>query len=272
VNRTTALLLTIPLVLPLAAGATPKRQFAFGVHGGTPTLTGNFMKTGETQEVFDTKFDLDKDFGLKADGMGTGLFVSYMGPRFGLQLDYMVSNFAGDQAIGEVLEFAGHKFNANGNIVSSLNTSIIDFDWTIKVWRPYGAWLGIDLGVQAWNIDAEASGMVWVDLPPPIGRQEERQAYKLDPIFAPIPQVGLSGGFAAFDNMLEGRARVMYVSFNGASYTRYNLDGRFYPLPWLGVRAFFDSQSLDAPLDSIIKEIEIGLDRSVFGFGVAARF
>jgi hypothetical protein len=285
-NRLTALFLTIPLALPLAAGA-PARKWTIGVHGASPSLTGHFVKSGSTQDEFDTNFDLERDFGLKADGMSMGFFASYNGPRFGLSLDYTASDFAGDNVItteGDVdLPFGGGNYVANTRVASALSTTIYDLNWTIKVWRPRGAWgsawLGIDLGVQAWNIDAEATGTarVKVMVTGPDGNQyegeaEEERTYKIDPIFAPVPQVGVSAGVTAFDNMLEAKARVMYVSYSGVSYTRFGADARFYPLPWLGVRAFYDSQSLDVPNDSIIQDIEVGLDRGVFGFGIAARF
>jgi hypothetical protein len=285
-NRLKALILTIPLALPLAAGA-PARKWTIGDHGASPSLTGHFVKSGEAQGEFDTNFDLDRDFGLKADGMSMGLFASYNGPRFGLSLDYTASDFAGDSTIttaGNVdLPFGGGNFVANTRVVSALSTAIYDLNWTIKVWRPRGAWgsawLGIDLGVQAWSIDAEATGTarVKVTVTGPDGNPyeqdgEETRTYKIDPIFAPVPQVGLSAGVTAFRDMLEARARVMYVSYSGVSYTRLGADARFYPLPWLGVRAFYDSQSLDVPNGSIVPDIEVGLDRGVFGLGVAARF
>jgi hypothetical protein len=260
-----ALLLTAPLALPLSA-AGPK--WTVGLHAATPSLGGHFMEAGgEAAAVFKTNFDIEKDLGMEADGAAMGLYASYMGPRFGLSLDYMAADFAGARRITERMEFAGYTFDANVDVASAVKTTIVDCNWTIKVWRPGSAWLGVDLGVQYWGLDAEARGAASLQ-----GQQALREETISESFAAPIPQLGLSGGFSAFGDRLEARARASFVSFSGASYTRFALDGRYWPLDWLGVRAFFDSQSLDAPEGSIVADVEAALDRSVLGFGVAVRF
>jgi hypothetical protein len=275
-NRLTALLLTIPLALPLSA-AGPARKWTFGLHGATPSLGGHFVAKGDALlggtdiKLDDTNFDIEKDFGLKADGMGMGLHASYMGPRFGLSLDCLKADYAGDAKIDRDIEFSGWTFAGQGTVTSSIKTTVIDFNWTIKVLRMQGAWLGVDLGVQYWDMAVDAAGKTSVKNPV-TGEQEPGPFKSLSESYAvPVPQVGLSGGVTAFGDRLDARARFAFIAYNGASYTRIGLDGRFYPLPWVGVRAFFDSQSLDAPDGSIVADLEAGLDRSAVGFGVVFR-
>jgi hypothetical protein len=281
-NRLTALLLTIPLAMPLSAAAP--RKWAFGVHGATPSLGGHFVLKGDALlggtdvKIDDTNFDIEKDFGLKADGMGMGLHASYLGPRFGLSLDYLAADYAGDAKITRDIDFGGYRFVGNGLVTSSIKTTVIDLNWTIKVLKIKGAWLGVDLGAQYWDLALDAKGIAYVDnplggepIPDPNGPLSVSEAVRV-----PVPQVGLSGGVTAFGDRLDARARFAFLAYNGASYTRIGLDGRFYPLPWrrplVGVRAFFDSQSLDVPDGSIVDDLEAGLDRSAVGFGVVIRF
>jgi len=257
------------LTLPLAAGTpsdkTPAKKWTFGLYGGTPSLSGHYIDNRDGEDS-STNFDIKNDLGLKTDGMGGGLYISYLGRRFGVSLDYLPSNYAGNKIIDRELNFSGETFEA-GEVVSSLKADIIDFTWTIKVFRPQNAWVGIDLGIQAWNLDAKATGRV-VDY---MGHEESKTLNESVPV-VPIPQIGISGGFRAFDDRLEARARASFIGYSGASYQRFGADARFYVLPWLGVRAFFDSQSFDAPDGSAVEDIEAKLDRSVFGFGVTFRF
>jgi hypothetical protein len=268
VKHTIAFLLTVPLALPLSA-AGPAPKWTVGLHAATPSLGGHFREAGGGASAFKTNFDIERDLGLEADGVGMGLHASYMGSRFGLSLDYMAADFAGARKVTEKLEFAGYTFPVDVDVASSLKTTIVDFNWTIKVWRPGSAWLGVDLGVQYWGLDAEASGTATGQNQPWLPPQQESIA---ESFAAPIPQVGVSGGFSALGDRLEARARVSFVSYSGASYTRIGVDGRYWPLDWLGLRAFFDSQSLDAPEGSIVADVEAALDRSAIGFGVAFRF
>jgi hypothetical protein len=280
-NSLTALLLTIPLAMPLAAAGP--RRWTFGLHGATPSLGGHFaLKSDALGDAigddvkFDTKFDIEKDFGLKADGMGMGLHASYLGPRFGLSLDYLKADYAGKATIDRDIDFGGWTFEGNGVVASSIKTTVIDFNWTIKVLKIKTAWLGIDLGAQYWDLALDAEGKAFVQNPHGGDPLEEKEGSVSEAVAVPVPQVGLSAGVTAFGDRLDARARFAFLAYNGASYTRIGIDGRFYPLPWrkplVGVRAFFDSQSLDVPDGSIIKDLEAGLDRSAVGFGAVIRF
>jgi len=269
-NRLTALFLTIPLALPLAA-AKPAGKFTLGVYAGTPTLSGHFKENGGAANDFKTNFDLEKDLGLETDGMATGLYVSYLGSRFGLSVDYLPTSYAGDKSFKGSVWVDGNELKGTGNLTSSLDTKIMDVNMTIKVIRISTFWLGVDLGAQIWNVEGKVSGLLksddYPDLPP-----EPQGPYSVAPITIPVPQVGLSAGFTALGNRLEARGRFSAIAYNGVSYQRVGADARFYVLPWLGVRAFFDGQSLDVPNGSVIEDMEAGLGRSIVGFGVALRF
>jgi len=270
-NRFTALFLTVPLALPLAAGS-PAGGFTLGVYAGTPSLSGHFLEKGGNLGDFKTNFDIERDLGLKTDGMAKGLYASYLGPRFGLSVDYLSTSYAGDKSFKGSVWVDGHEITGTGNLVSSLDTKIMDVNLTVKVISIKNVfWLGVDLGVQSWTVEGKVTGYLAPDnpllpTPPPEG------PYTVPPVTVPVPQVGISGGFSALGNRLEARGRFSFISYKGVSYKRVGADARFYVLPWLGVRAFFDGQSLDVPDGSVIDDMEVKLDRSVVGFGVAVRF
>ena len=71
---------------------------------------------------------------------------------------------------------------------------------------------------------------------------------------------------------LEGRSSFHFLSYKGASYRRWQGDLRYYPLPWLGLRAFLDSEHLDVPKDSLQDDLVLKVDRQGAGFGVVFRF
>jgi len=62
------------------------------------------------------------------------------------------------------------------------------------------------------------------------------------------------------------------LSYKGASYTHAALDLRVFPISWLGVRVFADSESFKVPKGSVKDDLEFKLDRDGMGFGVMVRF
>ncbi|MDR0498766.1 MAG: hypothetical protein LBH03_03390 [Holophagales bacterium] len=256
-HRFAALLITIPL-----AAQAPFGKWSFGVHGATPDLTGHFSDSGSSP----TNFDIKKDFKLKNDKMSLGVHMDYTGSRFGFYLGYVVQDFAGQNRIikPNKIEIGG-QILSDVDVKSSLKNTAFDVCGTIKILRgTYGAWLGVDVGIQAWYLDLNAEGSAI----------DTSVTDKLEPysITVPIPQLGISCGFQGLQNRLGLRGKLHFLAYNGAKYIRYTADARYYVLPWLGVRAFMENQSFDAPKDSIIADVEAKLDSNLYGFGVAVRW
>jgi len=242
---------------PLFGQAPTVKKWSFGLYGSLPDLGGYFIDSGEEP----TDLDLKNDFGLKNDKMGLGVRIDYLGPRFGFQLDVGTHSFAGQNRLPKPVKMDGQTFPEGTDITSSLTNTTFDLTGTVKVLRFDHFWLGIDYGLQAWYMQVQAEAKENRDIAP--------VSYALP---LPIPQVGLSLGANALNNMLEFRGRAHFLSYSGATYTLFAADARCYFLPWLGVRAFMEAQRFDAPNSSITDDLEARLDNNRFGFGVALRW
>jgi hypothetical protein len=261
--RFATLLLTIPLV---AGGGTPKGGWTFGVYGANPDLKGYYKDSGGNASPTDfvTDFDIKKDFNLKRDKTSMGLHVEYSGFKFGCAINYGVEDYAGSARIEREFEVSGITFTDGMDVDSSLKLTTFDVVGTWKAFNWSSAWVGFDLGVQMWYLDVKADGRHRDGLVPPVTVNETYNA--------PIPHIGASCGYWAFDDRLALGAKVHFLSYSGATYTRFAADARYYFLPWLGARVFFDTQSMDAPDGSLISNVELKLDHSNFGLGLVARW
>ena len=255
--RFVALFLAISLAAQAQAG-----KWSLGVYSGAPELTGYYRDSGNLK----TSFDIQNDFNLEKDKIGLGIHLDYSGARFGFSLDYGYNDYAGQGIINRVIQIGGYTFPTGINVTSALKNTAFDVNWTIKALRMNQAWLGVDVGIQGWYLDVQASGAL-TDTPYADTLVEANEMYVV-----PIPQLGVSGGFQGLQDRITLLGKVHFLAYKGAKYTRLVADARYYFLPWLGVRAFVESQSLDAPDSSIIEDIEVELDRNGFGFGVVARW
>ena len=137
-------------------------------------------------------------------------------------------------------------------------------NWTIRALKWPQFWIGIDLGARIWDLDMTASAFepLTTAYLPPVSQK----------VPLPIPQLGLSTGFDAFDGRLVGRGFYHLLSYKGASYHHVGADLRYFPIKWLGVRVFTDTEKLDVPNHSLKDDLEVRLDRQGSGFGVVLRW
>jgi hypothetical protein len=62
------------------------------------------------------------------------------------------------------------------------------------------------------------------------------------------------------------------LGYKGATYRHAGADLRFFPISWLGVRAYFDNEHFRVPKGSIKDDLDILLDRSGTGLGIVFRY
>jgi hypothetical protein len=256
--RLAALLMTIPLAAQSAPEKGPGGKWSLELYGYAPSLAGNY------DEPDGTAFDLKGDFGLKSNSMGIGLNVGYMGPRFGISLGFGTEDFAGQNKIDSELKIGGESFVPGTELTSSLKRATFDLNWTIKVFRYHGAYVGVNLGAQAWSLDVKAKGS-HASYPEATREASENVA-------VPIPQVGLAFGYLGLKDRLDLRGRANFLAYSGAKYMHFGAEARYYFLPWLGARASFENHSFDAPKGSIDEDTQAKLDSGLFGFGLALRW
>lgn len=239
----------------------PASRWTFGLSSFSPTFEGHVLDAASS----DNNWDLKGDLGLDKDTSTPGAFIAYDGPRFGLTLSLDGQKYKGAKRLTRDVTVNGTKFTVNTDIRSQLENKAMDLCWTIRVYRWDQGWIGLDLGAHSWAMDIKADGQTMVG-------SQLQTASDSDSITVPIPQVGLSAGGHFLEDRAVVKGSVHFLSYKGAKYTRIGLDARYYVLPWLGLRAFVDNQTFDAPKGSIDTDKEFKLDRIGTGFGVVARW
>ena len=241
---------------PNQAPSAPERTYTFGGQVYGPSFTGRFNGTQNGQPI---ALDLEGDLGLGKDKTTPGFFFDYQGPRFAFQVTSGAAEYRGDRVVTRTVTVDGVNYTAGTRVQSHVKLASVDGVWTIKFLRDPGAWLGLDLGVQAWTLDMDAAGSA------PVTSSSVR-------IKAPIPQIGLSGGSRAYNGAVESKAYFHYLGAKGAKYTMMGADVRVFPVRWFGLRVFYESSSFNVPKGSIQNDLEFRLDRKGLGFGGVVRF
>jgi len=255
--RSAALLLLAALLL---AAQVPERKWSFDLHGLPATLEGDFEGIEDGKPIF---FDLKNDLGLEKDKTKPGVSIEYQGHRFGLALSTDAQDHKGSAILTRPITLDGTTYQMLTRVDSRIKFQSYDLNWTIRALTWEQAWVGVDLGIRAWNLDMTATGTEQSTLQTTTASEK---------ILVPIPQLGLSVGGKAFGNRVVGRASFHFLSYKGANYRRWQGDIRYFPIPWLGLRAFLDDESFNVPKDSIKDDLRLNLDRSGAGFGVVVRF
>lgn len=237
-----------------------QRTWTLGAQTFGPTLTGHFQGVQNGQPI---AVDLDGDLGLGKDKTTPGFFLNYQGPRFAFQVSSGTAEYRGDRVVNRTVTVNGTSYTAGTRVLSHVKLASLDGIWTIKIVRESDAWLGIDLGVQAWTLDLDATGT------PPLPASPVSASTR---ITAPIPQIGLSGGSLGFNGAVEAKAYVHYLAYKQAKYTLFGADLRVFPVKWFGLRAFYEGGSFDVPKGSVKDDLELKLDRKGIGLGAVVRF
>jgi len=256
-------LIALLAITPLMAGADlqsapPGGHWTFGIIRQGPTFTGTFT------DGDGTRVDTARDLGMGKDSTSLGFLAEYEGRRFLLHLAAYGQSFSGNQVTDEQVAVDGTVYPATTRLQSQYRLKDYELDWTIKVWRWDAAYLGVDLGINAWNTTISAQGDVTAN-----GVTETRKASFS--ATAPLPQLGLSAG-GHFGSDLDVRGYAHFLSVSGVSYHRVGLDVRYYPLSWLGLRANYEAEAIKAPKGSLKDDSSTVITRNGLGFGVLARF
>lgn len=263
-----------PLVFVLAGAALPMLAQA-GVksapEGGhwnaglflqSPTFEGNYRNVDGGQL---TRWDTQSDLGLGKDKAQPGIALAYEGRRFRLALAAYGMDYAGHRAVSQDVTVDGTTYQAGADVRSALKLKDYSLDWTIKVYRWDRAYLGVDLGLNAWVLDVRARGQGSTN-GGPVQYQEASFSGTL-----PIPQLGLSVG-GHLGATADLRAYYHFLSRSGATYHRAGAEATWFPLRWVGVRAAFESEGFDVPQDSFDPDLALKLDKNGGAFGVVFRF
>lgn len=257
--RTPLAILALLTALPVL-GQGAERHWYADVHWFRPSLDGHYDDLSGSNPI---QVDLKDDLGLGRTGNHVGFGLEYQGPRFGLEFSRDQQDYAGQQRVTRDITIDNQTFQANTTVASTLKATRTDLNWTIRVFKGPSFWAGLDLGARALETEISATGVQ------PSTALVVTANYKTT---FPVPQFGPSLGFVAAGGRLVGRARFHFLAYKGSTYNNFGADLRYFPISWLGVRAFVEDERFKVPKDSIKSGMDARLDRSGFGFGVVARF
>jgi hypothetical protein len=229
-------------------------------HWFTPTLTGHFDGTSNGNPI---QVDTQNDLGLAKSKTRIGYGLAYEGTRFGLELSRDEQDYAGLRRVTRNININGQVFSASTMVASTLKATNNNLNWTIRYLTWPHFWLGLDLGARATQVELDASGNE------AFTGVNATANYKTT---LPVPQVGPSLGFVGFNGRLVGRASYHLLDYKGCTYSHAGADLRIFPLSWLGVMAFYDTEHFRVPPGSIKSDMDITLDRNGAGLGLVARF
>lgn len=249
------------LLSTAATFAQAPRSVTLGLSAFGPTFTGRLEGVQDGQPI---SVDLEGDLGLAKDKGKMGFLFDYQGPRFGFMAQTGGTDYAGDRTTTRPVTIDGTTYAPGARVISHLKLTTVEGVWTIRILPLSVFWLGVDLGAEAWKVEMDATGTAVSPVP---GTATASTTFT-----APIPQIGLSAGSRAPGGFLEVKGFVHYLGAKGAKYTRTGLEARAYPLSWLGVRAFLETETFDVPQGSLQDDLMLKLDRKGAGFGVVVRF
>jgi hypothetical protein len=253
-----------PAACVLLAAALPafaqgvERHLYLDAYHYAPSLSGHLTDTSPGSPI---DVDLQNDLGLQKDKTKPGFGLEYQGPRFGIELSRDEEDYKGQSVLTRSITVNGQTYTAATQVTSTLKAVNNTFNWTIRPLSLDHFWLGIDLGARVTQVKVEVTGDV--------SGQPVTSSYSTP---LPVPQVGPSLGFVAADGRVVARGYYHLLAYKGASYHHAGADLRLFPLSWLGVMVFADTEHFRVPQGSIKSDLDATLDRSGTGVGVVVRF
>jgi hypothetical protein len=251
-------LLILTFAVPLVAQIPEVGHWTLGVQRLGPDLSGKvFNQNGSLVSTF----DIDKDLALQKDSTSVGFMGEYEGRRFLLNISSGGQTYVGHNVLTTTVSVNGTSYATGTNLTSHIKIATADLTWVIKLVRWDHAYVGLDLGVNAWKLDVDATGVT--------GSTTQTAS---DQLSVPIPQIGASVGGHFPGGFLDVRGSYHLLKKGDAKYHRTLLEARAYPLRWLGVRVFHEDERIDVPKGSLSDDFSLNLDRQGTGFGVLFRF
>ena len=253
-----------PLLLSLLAASAafaqmgPSRSLTLGAASFGPTFTGKLEGVQDGQPIL---VDLDADLGLAKDKAKVGLLLDYQGPRFGFLIQSGGTDYAGDKTLTRLITIDGKPYLIGTRVQSHLHLKTVEGIWTIRFVPLSTFWVGLDLGAESWKLDVDATDV-----------SSPSHTSAATSVSAPIPQLGLSLGSHAPGGLVEVKGFYRYLGAKGAKYSRAGVDLRVFPIPHVGLRAFYEAETFDVPKGSLQDDLMLNLDRKGAGFGLVVRF
>jgi hypothetical protein len=239
-------------------------QWTIGLIRQAPSFSGDYYKkSGSSLDAFDTARDLL----LTRSGVSSGLLVDVHGPRFLIHFGTFNVTYQGNAIINRDVNLDTTTYHSGALIQSEVSLRDYEVDWTTKLWWKDRNYVGLDLGVNYWVIQATVAGQGYLQTNPTTQVFSNTKASML----YPIPQIGISAGLET-SHGLSGRAYLHVLQMRGASYQRYGVDARCFPFKHLGLRVNFEQEGFKVPLGSVSNNMALHLNKNGWGFGLVVHY
>ena len=214
----------IPALLALSLGI-----YSNGAHADeTVALKAGYMLMspsgtfGVTANNLGTNIDMKQDLNFDNSANVTAELTINLG-NTGISFAYMPLSFSGAGVLPRNITFNGQNYAANTTVSSELQADVFDFGYTYYLVNmddlPSRFQLGIETAVK--TIQAKAS-------------MTSAGLTTAKNITVPIPTMGLRGRVALAD-FVGIAARVGYLGYAGNSFTDFDAQVEFSPLPTMGI-------------------------------------
>jgi len=211
------------LVLLISGSAFAASGFEVGARGAYwfPKMTGS----AQTGAIGDTRFDFKDTLGVKDENIPFGEAFLRIGNTT-LRVGYMQISFDGSKAISDNVAFNGKTYQAQDNVISSLDMKMLDGEVQYDILRP-------DIGVAGFNIGLLLK-VKYVD--GKVELQSVSQGRTFKDFKAPIPMVGAAAGIGFLKDMLRVDARAAGIAYSGNHLFDADAYASFAPLPFVRVQ------------------------------------
>jgi outer membrane protein len=229
-NKLFAVCVTLVLLTVFYAPSACALGFGAQARYWIPTLEGDLRM--DDGSIAGTKVDLKDDLGISNENIpGVEAFFSIGDHE--ITASYSLIDLSGDKHIDKTIVFNGDTYNVSSSVKSELTISMIDIEYQYKFLNLENVLAGFSLGIigKIKYLDGEVRMRSSVN-----DNQEDIQV--------PIPMLGLGAKIGLLADILEARAKVVGMGYDGSFFYDAMADVSLTPFPFLNIHGGYRAMSL----------------------------
>jgi outer membrane protein len=221
----TIILLTIfyvPSVFALGVGAQARYWI--------PTLEGDLRM--DDGSITGTKVDLKDDLGISNENV-PGVEAYFSIGDHEITASYSLIDLSGDKHINKTIVFNGDTYAVSSNVKTDFTTSMIDVEYQYKFLNLENVLAGLSFGiiVKGKYLDGEV-------------RMRSSVHDNQEDIQVPVPMLGIGAKIGLLADILEARAKVAGMGYDGSYCYDAMADISLNPFPFLNIHGGYRIMSL----------------------------
>jgi len=204
----------------------------FGVQAGywIPELKGDLRV--DNGDIVGTKVDIKDDLGISNENF-PGAEAFFEIGNHEITVSCSLIDLSGSKNIQKSIVFDGDTYNVHTNVESKLTTSMIDLEYQYKFLNLENFLAGFSLGIigKVKYLDGEV-------------RMSSSEYDNQQNIQVPIPMLGLGAKIGILADILDVRAKVAGMGYNGSFFYDAMADVAVTPFPFLKIYGGYRAMSL----------------------------